>query len=633
MRLVSMQKVEKSFGPFPVLSDVSFNISTGEKRGLIGPNGSGKTTVIRLLCGEIDADSGTVYRAPDTRIGHVRQHVEPDTDCTVLDYALGKSRSIIDALGVAEKRLGESIEGTAMDAAIEAYQAAREQYDRIQGDSLVERAESTLDSLGLQKKSAQCVRTLSGGEKNILSLASALLTEPDLLILDEPDNHLDFNGVAWLEAFLNRFRGAVLIISHNRYLLDRVVDGIFHLEGGTLKYYDGGYSAYRETRLRDLLAQQADYVANQKRLEQLEALVKKFEQIARVNSDPAWGKRLRARRSQLEHEKQHAVEKPRGEREGLRLNFEAQQSRANIALQLRKYSKSIGNTVLFDQADLEIRCGERVALIGPNGCGKTTLLRDIAERGNWESDDIRIGPSLNVFYCAQEQEILNPDRTILEELRLAAPMTHDGAARYMRRFQFVWDDLLKPIRVLSGGERNRMQLAIMMLRKPNFLILDEPTNHLDIPAREAVEEALAELDATVLVVSHDRYLLDKITTRVIDITDRRFESFIGSFSEYWYEKQRRTGRVDGRVQTRRKQRIDAAGNTSQKKMKGELKPGDQARIEALIHEAEQEKMELERLINGSFQKSDYREGRNLSAKLARLNERIEELYGQWVGNA
>lgn len=622
MLLAGLNRIQKSFGAFPVLNDATMKISSGEKRGLIGPNGSGKTTLIRLICRDLEPDSGSVYCAPEIQIGHVRQHVESTGEETVLAYALGTALTVISAVEAAEARLGQAT-GEALDRAIADYQTYRERYDLIQGDSLQERARSMLDALGLNGKSDQVVSTLSGGEKNILSLARALLMAPELLILDEPDNHLDFNGVAWLEAFLNRFRGAVLIISHNRYLLDRVVDGVYHLEDGSLRYYDGGYSDYRETRLRELLAQQADYAANQKRLEQLEELVNRFEQIARVNSDPAWGKRLRAKRSQLDYEKQHAVAKPKTDAKSLRLDFSAPESRANIALQLTNYSRQIGDKLLFNQANLNVTCGERIALIGPNGCGKSTLLRDIATRGHWESDDIRIGPSLEMFYCAQEQEILHPERTILEELRLAAPLSNDAAARYMRRFQFNWDDLQKQIKILSGGERNRMQLALMMIHKPNFLILDEPTNHLDIPAREAVEEALTDLNATILVVSHDRYLLDKITTRVVEIVDGQFVSFIGSFSEFWYEKQRSNHKVDGRVQTRRKERSVVLNSKP-------AQSRDNHQIEEKIHEAEVEKQQLERLINDAFQANNYREGRNLTAKLTRLNLRIDELYGQWM---
>ena len=336
---------------------------------------------------------------------------------------------------------------------------------------------------------------LSGGEKNVLSLSQALLAEPDLLVLDEPGNHLDFGGIAWLEGFLARFRGAVLLISHNRYLLDRVVSGILHLEDGRVAAYAGNYSAYRATALRAKLAQRADYVADQKRLAQLEALVKRFEEIARRTADPAWGKRLRARKSQLSRAKEDATEKPAAEASKIRMSFTAEASRADVALQVRGYSKAFGERRLFDAAELEISCGERVALLGPNGCGKTTLLRDIVAEGAWDHATLRIGPSLRVGYCAQEQEVLDDERTVLGQMIADGVASRDRAFNLLRRFMFGRDDLDKRVGDLSGGERNRLQLARLIAQQPDFLILDEPTNHLDIPACEAIEEALADFQA------------------------------------------------------------------------------------------------------------------------------------------
>jgi ATP-binding cassette, subfamily F, member 3 len=621
MLLVNLQKIKKEFAARTILEDVSLKITSHQKLGLIGPNGSGKTTLVKILTGEMEPSDGSVKKAKDLRIGHVRQHVEVSMDITVLAYALGQFQQISDQLLSAEKQLSE-VNAGAMDSALKIYQAARDEYDRIQGDHFQNKAHIMLDALGLQGKLDQSVNSLSGGEKNVLSMARALLAEPDLLVLDEPGNHLDFSGIAWLEDFLNNFKGAVLIISHNRYLLDRVVDGLYCLENRGVRYYNGGYSAYRETRLRELLAQQSDYVANQKRLKRLEDLVLRFEQIARTYADPAWGKRLRARRSQLEREKRTAVEKPKGDHPGLKLNFRSQGSKANIALQIKHYSKAFDDRVIFDKADLEISCGERVALIGPNGSGKSTLLKDIVAHGNWDSDEIRIGPSLEVFYCAQEQEILHPEWTLMEEIRNTVPYTPNETAKFMSRFNFTWDDLQKPIKALSGGERNRVQLALMMLNKPNFLILDEPTNHLDIPAREAVEDALCDLDATILAVSHDRYFLDKIVNRVIEIDGGKLVSYSGGFSDYWFSKKQSLSKTSGRIKKRRQDR-------EQPKSSGKSRHNEQD-LERKIGEAEEEKRQLEELINTAFNNNDYREGRRITQKLNLLNTRLKDLYDQWM---
>jgi ATP-binding cassette subfamily F protein 3 len=316
-------------------------------------------------------------------------------------------------------------------------------------------------------------------------------------------------GLAWLEEFLIKFKGAVLIVSHNRHTLDRVVEGILTLEDGRVTRYEGGYTAYRATRLRELIAQQADYGANQKRLAQVEALVKRLELTARARPSTVAGRRLRARRSQLAREKAQAVEKPTLSVSAITADFGGERTQANIVLQVRGYSKAFGDLSLFENVDFDITSGERVAIVGPNGSGKTTLLRDVVTNGEWENDVIRIGPSIRTGYAAQEQEVLEGDRTIIEELMESPPPSSETAAfALLRKFLFTRDDLRKRVSNLSGGERNRLQLARLTKLKPNFLILDEPTNHLDIPAREAVEDALAEYEGSILVVSHDRYFLD-----------------------------------------------------------------------------------------------------------------------------
>ena len=622
MQIASLQDVNTHYGTHPVLMGVSFKISSGQKLGLIGANGSGKTTILRVLLGQEPPTAGSAVVSPGVKVGYVPQHTEPDEDATVTDWLLAEQRDLLADLQREEARLARST-GAETNRVMRSYQRARDSYDRVDGDTWPQRAQAMLTAFGLEGRNDQRVGSLSGGEKNVLSMAQALLAEPEILLLDEPGNHLDYLGIAWLEDFLTRFKGAVLMVSHNRYLLDRVVSGILSLENGRVRYYDGGYSTYRATRLREAMAQRSDYIANQKRLAQLEALVKRFEQIARAHSDPAWGKRLRARRSQLAREKKQAVEKPVLDESAIDADFTTEATRANIALQVRGYQKRFGELSLFEEADLDVSSGERVALVGPNGSGKTTLLRDVIANGAWENQVIRVGPSMKVGYAAQEQEVLGRDRTILEEIRASAPMSSNDAFALLRKFLFTWDDLDKRVRELSGGERNRLQLARLMSMKPNFLILDEPTNHLDIPTREAVEEALDEYQGTILVVSHDRYFLDKVVNRVVEVQDRALVSHDGNFTDFWRARQQATPRVTGRVASRGRTRVRARAERAGRR-------AAVASLEKRIDEAEEQRLSLEQQVTEAFSGRDHRQGRRANRQLDRVRSLLEDLYQQWV---
>ena len=538
------------------------------------------------------------------------------------DFLLEDYNRVVGELRRAERNL-ESTEAADTTRALNAYQDARDAYDRMGGERFVDEAGAMLASMGLEGKDGQQVGSLSGGEQNVLSLTRALLSRPDLLLLDEPGNHLDFHGMAWLEDFLLRFRGAVLVVSHNRYLLDRVASGILELEHGRVTRYEGNYSAYRAQRLRNLLSQQSDYVANQKRLARLEELVRRFEQIARANSDPAWGRRLRARRSQLERERRQAVEKPELDTSAIRTHFEPAPTRANIAVQVRSYTRGYGGDLLFDEAEMEVNGGETVALVGANGSGKSTLLRDIVERGEWDSEDIRVGPSMKIGYSAQQQETLDDAQTVVQQLREVAPMSNQAAFGLLSALLFDREDMDKMAGDLSGGERNRLQIARLMAMKPNLLILDEPTNHMDIPSQEAVEEALEDFQGTLLIVSHDRYFLDKLAERVVEIRDRKMLSHPGGFSEFWQSTRPADARVVGRVSRRRRRsepdRVRRAHDRQA-----------QAELERRIQEAESRKLDLENEMAQAFANRQMRQGRRAQRQLERLTAELQSMYDRWV---
>lgn len=621
--IVKFIGVNKHYGTQDVLEDIQCGIGPGEKIGLVGRNGSGKTTLLRVLLGLEEASAGQVIRAPEARIGYIPQYLDLPQDETVESYLLTGHREAEAELRAREAELGGPAGKAGEQRALDRYQAALDAFEKAGGHDAAGRVERLLDGLGLGHRLGQRIATLSGGERNVLALAKALVVEPGLLLLDEPGNHLDYAGLAWLERFLASYRGAVLLVSHDRHLLDAVVTRIFELERRRVTEYAGNYSRYRMEKLRGLLAQQADYGANQKRLERLEALVKRFEEFARRTADPAWGKRLRARKSQLARERLQAVAKPELDRSKIRLELAEGQTKADVGLRVRGYTRAIGERVLFRDAHFDIACGERVALVGPNGCGKTTFLRDLVETGSWESDVIRVGPSLRVGYCAQNQETLDPSKTIMELLTSLGVRTRHDALSVASSVLFGWDDLDKSVGDLSGGEKNRLQLACLGVQGATFLLLDEPTNHMDVASREVIEESLAAFRGTLLVVSHDRYFLDKIATAVVEVRDGGFHRYPGEPLDFWQEWSAGARDLTGRVSTRGQEhkRATVGGDRG--------KAADASAIEARITALEKEKVEIEQAVARAFDRGEHQKGRDLSRRQERVLKLLDGLYEEW----
>ncbi len=629
MRHIYLSSIHKSFGGEAVIRDVTFEINDNRRYGLIGANGSGKTTILRILTGHLQADRGNVFIEPGLSIGFVPQFPE---------FALGSSvrhalTAVVEPLESALRRAEEllSVAGPeSIDGAMKRYQRARDAWDEADGDSIMERSETLLSQSILASRMDSPVDGLSGGEKNILGLLRALLIRPDMLILDEPGNHLDYRGLAWLEELLTGFPGAVLAVSHNRYLLDRVATDILELSQGTVTHYRGNYSAYRIEQLKSASARQAAYAANQQTLRRIEEMVRRFAVIAASRPDPAWGKRLRAAKSRLAQEEDRAVERPDISRSQIRPDFRMDSRKGDVAVRICGFTLVRGEKKLLEHADLEITRGMRTALMGPNGSGKTSLLEELTAKASWDDDQLKIVDSLKVGYIMQHPETAATEGSLEDEVRGWGALSRDQAFALIKPMNFEHRDMEKSLANLSGGELNRLQIARIMYEKPDILIMDEPTNHLDIPSREALEQALDDYRGTLIVVSHDRYFLDRVADHIAEIRDKQLVLYNGSFSEYHHHILRGSAASPG---SGGKAFPSPGRGSSPAAGKDNGQPHstvpDAAALERRIQSTESTMVKLESDIRKALEKGDHQRGRQLSAKLEKEKKLLDDLYVRW----
>ena len=541
MLLVNFSKVSKDFGGNAIFQDIDLEIIEGERIGLVGENGGGKSTLFKLIAGIEDPTNGVISRRRNLTIGYLWQEADPDqSHKTVFEAVSEVTQELVSLPGMLSeleaKMADPDIAGdeNALMAILEEYGKAQERFEALGGYTLEHKVEAVLHGLGFGPDWYDIeVGMLSGGEKKLINLARILIKMPDLLLLDEPDNHLDLDAKAWLEQYIQSYPGTVMIISHDRQLLDRAVKKIFELEDGKISVYAGNYSYYFEERQRRLLKQYELYTIQHDEIRRLEVSMHRLKGWAKLNDK--FANRAEDMVKRIERAKQEAVDKPILTRDKIKVNLDADRSGKKV-LEVKGLSKSYDGRVLFEPFDFTLIYGERVGIVGANGCGKTTLLRTMMDLLPADSGSVKIGASVISGYYAQEQETLPFDSTPLDFVRHLKAMNEPQAISFLRGLLFSYEDIHTPVRRLSGGEKSRLQLARLMLTDANFLLLDEPTNNLDIASVEVLEAALEEFEGTILTVSHDRYYLDKIVTKILAIgNDGRVRLYPGNFS-YYFER-------------------------------------------------------------------------------------------------
>ncbi len=534
--LINLNNIAVSLAGKPIFNELSWEIQNRQRIGLVGQNGAGKSTILKLIAQELTQDSGTIFRQTGLTWGRLAQEPELPDGRTLLDEALTavpKLAKVEAEMSQLEAKMGDP-EVYSSPAKLEKVMAAHEklliQYENLDGSSYQSRVKETISRLGFPKSEWETLtQHLSGGQKKLVMLAKLIVRQPKLLLLDEPDNHLDLPSKRNLERIIQQYDGCVIIISHDRYLLDEVASHIAELENGRLTLYHGNYTAYADERELRRLRQQQMYAAQQKEIARIEAAIARFELWASQVVNERHIRQARSRQRMLD--KMDKVEKVTEARR-MSLNLDGWRgSKKSIEFVdvVRRFDN--GRTI-FNGLNATLWHGDRVGLVGSNGVGKSFLLKQLMDADTIDRGQIIVGPSSKIGYYAQEHDTLQYDRDLITEIRQTAPLSREAAVAFLHRFLYSYDQMQQPIHKLSGGERSRLQLAKLVLGKPNLLILDEPTNNLDIPSIEVLEETLHEFVGTLLVVSHDRYFLDQTVDRVLELDDGKFTEYSGNYTEY-----------------------------------------------------------------------------------------------------
>ena len=531
--VLSCQNVGKAFNEKQIFKNCSFHIEDHEKAAIVGINGAGKTTLLRILTGELDADEGMVVWGKDVSYGYLPQNAQVEGGRSIYDEVMEAKRDVLlleEEIRSCELQMKQA-EGSALEDLMETYTRLTHRFEQADGYSCRSEVTGVLKGLGFtEEEFSKQVSTLSGGQKTRVALGRLLLTRPDLIILDEPTNHLDMSSIAWLETWLINYKGAVLIVSHDRYFLDRIATKIIELDGGKVSVFSGSYSDYAMKKEQIRAAQMHAYLNQQQEIKHQEAVIEKLRSFNREKSI----RRAESREKMLQ--KMEVLEKPTEVRDDMHIQLKPRIESGNDVLSVEGLAKAFDSQPLFCDLSFFLKRGEHVAVIGDNGTGKTTILKIINGLVDADAGEIRIGSKVQIGYYDQEHHVLHPDKTIFEEISDEYPtLTNTEIRNVLAAFLFTGEDVFKQIKMLSGGERGRVSLAKLMLSEANFLILDEPTNHLDITSKEILEDALNNYTGTVLYVSHDRYFINRTASRILELEDGKLTGYPGNY-DYYLEK-------------------------------------------------------------------------------------------------
>ena len=639
--ILSCQNLSKTFVDRPILKQASFQLEEHEKAAIVGVNGAGKTTLLKMIIGQLPADEGLITFAKDKTFGYLAQQSDLSSSHTIYEELLSVKQDLV-SMEQQLRGLEESMkhcEGTQLEEIMDRYTRMTHDFE-VRG-GLLYKSELTgvLKGLSfLDEDFDKQISTLSGGQKTRVSLAKLLLQSPDLIILDEPTNHLDIASISWLETYLRSYKGAVLIVSHDRYFLDRVVTKVIAIENGLVRSYAGNYSDYAAKAAMLRKAAVNAYLKQQEEIHHQQQVIDKLKSFNREKSI----KRAESREKMLD--KMELLEKPVEIRDDMHLKLTPQIISGNDVLSIEDLSKHFGSLTLFEHVDIEIKRGEHVAIIGDNGTGKTTLLKIINELESMDSGQIRLGSKVEIGYYDQEHHVLHSEKTLFDEISDDYPtLTNTQIRNTLAAFLFTGDDVFKKISELSGGERGRVSLAKLMLSNANFLILDEPTNHLDITSKEILEQALNDYEGTVLYVSHDRYFVNQTATRILDLYNKQFYSFAGNY-DYYLEKKDVVEQPSGAVQpngqtTTAGANTDAAESASDSKLSWHQQKEEQAlkrkkenqlrKCEDEIAALEDEIAQLNEQMADPAIATDVAKLQELSKKQTALQETLEQRYEEW----